>query len=81
MACDTVQAADRTVWLHSLPCLMTCGPFLAGTAQLLLLYHPSVGPSPTYRITTDCGNEFTVSPKHKEDLWINMSNREDGGMT
>ena len=58
VAFDTVQAAGRTVWPHSLPYPATCGPFLAGKAQLLLLYHSSVEPSPTCRRITDCGIEF-----------------------
>ena len=57
-AFDTVRAAGRTVWLHSLPYPANYGPFLAGKVQLLLLYHPSVEPSPTCRRTTDCGIEF-----------------------
>ena len=81
MACDIVRAADRIVWLHSLPCPMTWCPFVAGKDQLLPIYHLSVGPSPTCRRTNDCSNEFMVSPKHKEDLWIDMCNGEDGGMT
>ena len=55
VAFDIVRAAGRTVWPRSLPYPVTCGPFLAGKAQLLLLYHPSVGLSPTCRRTTDCG--------------------------
>ena len=62
MAFDIVRAADRTVWLHSLPYPATCGPFLAGKVQLLLIYHPSVGLFLTYRKTIDCGIEFYKIP-------------------
>ena len=78
-ASDIVRAADRTVWPHSLLCPATCGPFLAGKARLLPLYHPSVVPSPTCWRTTDCGIGFLmISPKHKEDLWVGMGDGEDG---
>ena len=61
-AFDIVQVVGKTVWQHPLPFPVPfpvpCGSFLAGKARLLLLYHPSVGPSPTCRRTTDCGIGF-----------------------
>ena len=57
VAFDIVQAVGKFAWPSSLPYPGSCGPFLAGKAQLLLLYLPSEGPSPTYNKIIDCGIE------------------------